>query len=600
MKKIINLAKNSLRSLALGFRFAPYLTVALFFTTLVSYLAPLYQAKLLGDIINQIVLLLETLDAGSAMIGLIALYASVTAFTSILNILSTHIDKYWGLAMEQGLEIMTATKRAEIDLGHYENPDFQNQMSLGFNRGLWRLHNLAFSQITNVASILLIILSSVITSQLEIGIYIIVLISSLPLFIVELLFGNVTWSIWNENSSRQRLLGSIENTFRERVGITQTKLLQNDKHLIGKIATILAEFKRDQYKVDNRRLLYSIGASIFAAMGFGFAFYLISQKVVLGIITVGAMVFLVNILGQLVGAISTLLKDIASQYESNLFVDDFFKVIDIKPYIKVAKNPIALNLKAAPMIEFKNVWFKYDGTETWILRGLNFKIHPGEKVAIVGENSAEKTTLIKLLARIYDPSKGEILINNIDLRDIDPKEWMSYLAILLQDYIGYDFTVGESIAMGRTDKETDFNRAREAASLSGAHSFITRYEKGYHQQVGKEFEGGIELSKGQNQRLALARIIYRKGFVLILDEPTAAIDAKSEMEIFENMEKASGQATLILITHRFNTTQNVDTIHVIEHGEIVESGNHKDLLRRNGIYAEMFKAQAKSFLEEKE
>jgi ATP-binding cassette subfamily B protein len=185
------------------------------------------------------------------------------------------------------------------------------------------------------------------------------------------------------------------------------------------------------------------------------------------------------------------------------------------------------------------------------------------------------------------------------LRDIDPKEWISYLAILLQDYIGYDFSVGESIAMGRTEGEMNMENVREAALLSGAHSFITKYEKGYHQQVGKEFEGGIELSKGQNQRLALARTIYRKGFVMILDEPTAAIDAKSEMEIFENMEKASGTATLVLITHRFNTTQTVDRIFVLDHGEVCESGNHKELLKHKGLYAEMFRAQAKSFLEEK-
>ncbi len=597
MQKTKQLIKNSIRTLGLAFGFAPWLTLGLFFITIVSYLTPLYQAKLLGDIINQIISTLSTASSTHAAILLIVLYASITAINRILAAISIHLDKYWGIAMEQGLEIMTAKKRSEIDIGHYENPEFNNLMDQGFNRGLWRMHNLAFAQFTNTASILVIFFSSVLTSQLNWVIYAIAVVSSLPLFIVELKFGNVIWHIWNENTPRQRMLGNIQEAFTRRIGIVQTKMLQNEKPLLAKMKAILDDFRNDQYKVDNKRLWYSTIASFIAAAGFGFAFYLISRNVVLGVITVGTMVFLVNILGQLVGAISDLLKNIANQFEQNLYVNDFFKVYDMHPYIKVAEHPTRLALNEAPTIEFRNVWFKYDGSETWILKGLNFKIRSGEKVAIVGENGAGKTTLIKLLARIYDPSKGEILVNNVDLRDIDPKEWMSYLAILLQDYVGYTFPVGESIAMGRVDDGVDIDRAREAASLSGAHSFIAHYEKGYHQQVGKEFEGGVELSKGQNQRLALARIIYRKGFVMILDEPTAAIDAKSEMEIFENMERASGKATLILITHRFNTTQNVDTIHVIEHGIIQESGNHKDLLKKNGLYAEMFKAQAKSFLE---
>jgi ATP-binding cassette subfamily B protein len=463
---------------------------------------------------------------------------------------------------------------------------------------MWQLINMVTAQFTFVASLITILVSSVITTAIGWESYIIIILSSLPLFIVEFKFGNVTWHIWAENTPRMRMFDHVRYKFIHPVSNVQTKMLQNSNFLINKMRAILTSFRKDQYGVDNRRLFYSIGASIVAASGFGYVFYSITTQVVAGIITVGTMVFLINILGQLVGSISSMLTDIARQFERDLYVNDFFKVIDTKPYVPVSKHPIPLKLSHAPTIEFRNVWFKYDGTEKWILQGLNFKIKSGEKVALVGENGAGKSTLIKLLARIYDPSKGEILINNVDLRDIDAKEWLSYLAILLQDYVGYNFSIGESIAMGRAEEQVDSARAQEAAMLSGAHSFIAQYKKGYDQQVGKDFEEGIELSKGQNQRLALARIIYRRGYVMVLDEPTAAIDAKSEMEIFENMEKASGESTLVLITHRFNTTQNVDTIHVIEHGEIKESGNHKELLKHDGLYAEMFRAQAKSFLED--
>lgn len=281
-------------------------------------------------------------------------------------------------------------------------------------------------------------------------------------------------------------------------------------------------------------------------------------------------------------------------------MSDIFGVLDTKPFVKRRKNPIPLKLEKAPRIEFKDVWFKYEGREDWILRNINLIIYPGEKIALVGENGAGKSTLIKLLSRVYDPTQGEILVNGVNLTKVDPDEWNSHLAVLLQDYVSYDFTLNESIAMGRPEKSVDEERVKNSTTLTGANEFITGWDNGFNQQLGKEFDGGIEPSKGQQQKIALSRVIYREGLVVVLDEPTAAIDALAEMYIFEQMEKAAEGKTLIVITHRFNTTQGVDTIVVLEKGEVVEKGNHKQLLAENGFYAKMFEAQAKAFLPEAE
>jgi ATP-binding cassette subfamily B protein len=362
---------------------------------------------------------------------------------------------------------------------------------------------------------------------------------------------------------------------------------------------ILTAFRKEQISVDNKKFWSTVVAGIIGTVGYGFAFYIIVAGVSRGDISLGTMVFLVSLLGQLVGSISSLFSHIAKQFEDNLYVTDIFTFLDTKPYIKRANNPQKLNLKTPPKIEFKNVWFRYTEDMEWILKDVSMTLNPYEKLALIGENGAGKSTLIKLLARIYDPDKGDILVNDINLKEIDPDEWTSYLGILLQDFMNYNFSVGESIAMGRMEQHPPLEEVKRAATLSGADDFISDWEYKYAEQIGKEFSGK-EPSKGQNQKLALARIIYRRGLVTVLDEPTASIDPMAEMNIFENMEEASKDSTLILITHRFNTVKNVDQIIVLEHGKIIETGNHKELLEKKGRYAEMYSAQAKSFMEDAE
>ncbi|MEN9647559.1 MAG: hypothetical protein RLY57_363 [Candidatus Parcubacteria bacterium] len=592
--------KNIFRSIGISMRIAPWLTIGLFIITAVIGLLPLYQAKVMGDIVNNIIEGVKTLSViNLTIIGLIIAYATMWGFTRILSEIRLFLDKKWGLHFEEGMELMVLKKRSEIDLGHYESPEFQNLLQRAFNRSIWPIFNSVEGQFDTFTSIVTIIIATLVTAQLGWMVYFIVILSSLPGFLVQLKYGKRIWHIWAENSPRQRKYIHIRNLIQGRIGLTQTKILQNSNYLLDQAKDILGKFRIDQAKVDNKRLVYASGASIISAVGFGISFYLIGKDVVAGIISVGSMVFVVSALGQLVGSINSLLKSIAGEAERNLYITDIYKVLDTKPYITRSKNPIKLHLNKAPLIEFKDVWFKYEGREEWILKGINLTINPGEKVALVGENGAGKSTLIKLLSRIYDPSKGSIMVNGVDLRDVDTEEWTSALSVLLQDYLNYDFKTSESIAMGRISEGIAQQRVENAAKLSGADEFISTWDNKYEQQLGKEFDGGIEPSKGQNQKIALARAIYRNGLVLVLDEPTAAIDAKSEMNIFEQMETAVGGNSLILITHRFNTTQSIDKIVVIEHGEIKESGNHKELLKQNGRYAEMFRAQAKSFLEEK-
>ena len=579
----------------MSFGFTALFTGLIFVAAITTSLLPLYQAKLMGDIVNALVNALKANPAQTTLFLLVITYASVWTLSNIISSIRAYLDKRWTLELEHGLELTILKKRAEIDLGHYEKPEFQNLIQRAFNRGIWPIYNLVDTNYRTISNLAVIIVSSVITSKLNMQVYLVVVLSSIPSFVVNLKYGHETWSMWAENSPRQRKFAHIRTHIQSRTGVVQTKILQASKKLMHTAEVILKSFKSDQKKVDVKKLWYSIIANTISGAGYAYAFWIIVFSVSNNGSNVGSVVFLVSALGQLVGSINGMLIDTAGQFERSLYVSDIFEVLDTKPFIKRAINPKKLKLKEAPIIELKNLSFKYDSQDEWILRNVNLTINSGEKIALVGENGAGKSTLVKLLARIYDPTEGEILINGIDLKDIDPDEWGKYMSMLLQDYMTYDFTVNESIAMGRPDEEINIKWVQKSAQFSGANEFIERYSNKYEQQLGKEFEGGMEPSKGQRQKLAIAQTIYRSGFVMILDEPTAAIDALSEKLIFEKMEEASDKNTLIVITHRFNTTQDVDRIVVLERGVIIEVGNHKELIKVNGLYKKMFDAQANSF-----
>lgn len=592
-----NFIKNIYRSLKICFLFAKWSTVMLIILTISTYLLPVLQSKIMGDVVNSVV---GSLSGGKIAISLVILYAAIWSITKVLSAGYIYAYKIWAAKTEQRFEVLVLKKRTEIDLGHYENPEFQNLLTRAFRKGIWPVLELTELQISAIGSMATFILTSIIATRLSLWVYLVVIITSIPSFWVSLKYGSKTWSIWSENSIRQKKYQHIRSHINGRNGIIQAKILQASEKLVGIADEALEAFRKDQLKVDRRNLFWSSSASIVGAIGVGIGFYIIVSKVTDGSETVGSMVFLVSVLGQLVGSINSILQDFSRQFERNLYVNEIFEVLDTKPFIKKSENPVFLKLEEPPFIEFKNVSFRYGGGTKDILKNVSFVIKPGEKIALVGKNGAGKSTLIKLLARIYDPTGGEILVNGVDLKEIDTNEWSSYLAILLQDYLSYDFSVEDSISIGRTSIETNKEKVVKAAEVSDAHEFISEFKDGFSQQLGRDFENGTELSKGQQQKMALARIIYRDGLITILDEPTASIDALAEEYIFNQMILASAGKTLLVITHRFNTTQNLDKIIVLKDGEMVEMGSHKELLNKKSEYASMYESQAKSFREQKE
>lgn len=585
------------RSFGLSFKFSLWATFFLIVLTILTYILPVFQSKVMGQIVDSVV---ASIGSGQTIaLSLVILYALVWSITRIFSAIQFYVNKIWFIDNEQGLEVLFMKKRTEVDLGHHENPEFQNLLTRAFKRSIWPVVELVEMNILTFGNIATFLFTSIIATKLSLSIYLVIIVTAIPSFIVNLKYGAKMWTIWSENTDRQKKYQHIRHHIMNRNGIVQTKLLQATDRLLDIAKDTFSSFKKEQTKVDRKNLIYSSISGLVGAVGVGFGFYMIVMKVSSGEQSVGSMVFLMSVLGQLVGSINSILQNISKSFERNLYVDELFRFLDTKPFIKRSKNPVTLDLENhPPMIEFRNVSFRYDGGVKDILKNVSFKIKSGEKIALVGKNGAGKTTIVKLLARIYDPTEGEILVNGINLKDLDTEEWSSYLAVLMQDYVTYNFKIEESIAMGRSYECLNKDKVKHSAEMSDAYDFIKDLNHGFDQQLGRDFEEGVELSRGQNQKLALAQIIYRDGLIVILDEPTAAIDAVAEEKIFRQMTKASSDKTLIVITHRFNTTQDLDNIIVLENGGVVEMGNHSQLLKENGVYSKMFEAQANVFRRE--
>jgi ATP-binding cassette subfamily B protein len=344
-----------------------------------------------------------------------------------------------------------------------------------------------------------------------------------------------------------------------------------------------------------RRFAVGSWLSTLSTMGYYAAYVFVIWKTLLGAISIGSLTFLAGAIQQASLNIQQVFSTIASIADQALFLTDLLAFFDMQPSIRSKANALPAPRPIRRGIEFRNVSFRYPGSQRLVLRDLNLRLDVGERLAIIGENGEGKTTLVKLITRLYDPTEGQILLDGIDLREYRLEDLYQEISVIFQDFMRYELTARENIAAGRIRELTNTELLLDAAEKSQAGAVIERLPLAYDQMLGRRFEGGVDLSGGEWQKIALARAYLRDAQLLILDEPTAALDARSEFEVFHRFTDLTAGKTALFISHRFSTVRMADRIVVLHDGAVVEQGSHQQLMKLDGLYAEMFEMQAASY-----
>ncbi|MBP6855589.1 MAG: ABC transporter ATP-binding protein [Candidatus Pacebacteria bacterium] len=590
-----SLFKNTHRIIALVWGEKKKLVISLAVLAIIEASIPFIVSGVRGELINELV---RTAGQGIASDPLIwwlvafVITLIIPALFSVLDMFSYQMFIYF---IEEKFEMLIIAKKGEIDMAVQEDPQYNDLFNRVREDGVGRIQNFLVRQFTSIISIIGVIVASIIIVSFKWWLLLVIIIGTIPELITETKYGQYIWSIYESKSEIRRKYINIREHFNWLNQLTELKLFQNVANFTERIRVLFLEFQNEQRKNERNRLKARIGSSILsqAVIAVGGVWFVF--EVVNGRMEIGTLVFALTSITQLRATLSEFFGTTAKQYQDNLFVSDVFKFLDIKQTLSRSHNPVVLDANSTPEIEFKKVSFAYPGTTRRVLKNISFTIPAGQKLAIVGVNGAGKTTLIKLLCRFYDPTEGVILVNGRDLKTIDIQSWYHMIGALFQDYARYHFEVKEAIAVGRLGLGTDIEKVKASAQAAEADVFIEEWEKKYHQQLGKIFSGGIEPSVGQWQKLALARTFYRDPRVMILDEPTSSIDAQAEAKIFEKLEQLPKDRTVLLISHRFSTVRRAHAIMVIKDGTMTEYGTHAQLLKKKGIYAQLFTLQAKGY-----
>jgi len=502
------------------------------------------------------------------------------------------------IRMIETFEVMFISRKGELDPARHESPEFQDLVNNATERGMTPLGNLLDDQFENLQNVVGVIIASVVVAGYYPWLFGLILIGLIPRFAIGLRYGRSMWGIYDGHAEDRRKFQNLRQHFFGAASIIELKLFGSVERFRDMIRVHMREFDAQQEAVESKRFWQETWARLFSGLTFGAGFAYLIMQVVGGKLQLGTLTFLLASMNGLSNALTGFFMSIARQYEWGLFANDIFAVMDTKPVIESPHGGIRLACGQVPQIVFEDVSFAYPGANRFVLQNFSLTINPGQKIALVGENGSGKTTIIKLLCRFYDPTEGRVLVNGVDLRDIDLPWWHSILGLLSQDFKQYNFVAAEEIAMGSVEGADEMDRVEAAARASDAHEFILRWERRYRQQIGKKFHDGVDLSKSQLQKMALARVLHRDARVLMLDEPTASVDPRSEAHIFADLEASKSNRTVVLVSHRFSTVRSAQVICVVKNGVVRELGSHGELMGIvGGLYRDLFTLQAQSYVE---
>jgi ATP-binding cassette subfamily B protein len=587
-------------------RTSPGLTAASLVLRLVRALLPvvtLYIGKL---IIDDVVLLVqmpakpqslqEWFNSGHLnwLIVLLAAEFALAVLADILGRVVSLIDSLLSERVTNASSVRLMEHAATLDLEDFEDADFQDQLERARRQtsGRMTLMGQLFSQAQDMVTV-----GSFAAGLIFYAPWLIVLlfVALVPAFLGEAHFNAQSYSLDFGRTPERRELDYVRQTAASVETAKEVKIFGLNGFLIERYVRLAADFYAANRKLAVRRASWGGVFTAIGTIGYYLAYAYIAWRTLAGEFSVGDLTFLSGSFRRLRNLLEGLLASFSITASQALYLNDLFSFFEVKPEIMSPDNPRPFPQPIRQGFVFEDVGFIYPGAERWAVRNLSFTLRAGEVVALVGENGAGKTTLVKLLSRLYDPDEGRILLDGHDLREYDLDALRGNMGVIFQDFVRYNFSAGDNIAVGKISARDDRARIARAANRSQADEVIARLPGGYDQMIGKRFKNGVELSGGEWQKIAIARAYMREAEVLILDEPTAALDARSEFEVFQRFKELSDGKTAVLISHRFSSVRMADRILVLADGKVEVAGTHEELMLQPGRYAELFELQAAGY-----
>jgi ATP-binding cassette subfamily B protein len=525
---------------------------------------------------------------------LVGTEVGLNVFLGIMTRAIDYSDSLLANRYTQHVSVRVMEQAARLDLTTYENPVFYDRLErarvqatdrLAMIQQLGRLFQqiittLAFSAALAVASPWLVLL-------LALGV--------LPSFLGETHYAFLGYAKNFRQTPAKRQMDYLRQVAGSREGAKEVKLFGLNKFFTQRFQILANAIYNEDVALSRAKLIVGGLLGIIGTLGYYGAYVWVILRTLHGRYDIGEFTFLTTSIQQASSNLQQVFSTASGIADQALFLTDLLAFFEMEPTVKSKPNGLPAPTPIIKGFEFRNVSFSYAGSDRKVLSNFNLTLSPGERIALIGENGQGKTTVVKLITRLYDPTEGQILLDGVDLREYTLEDLHRQIGVIFQDFMRFEMTARENIAVGRVEQQHDQSEIELAAHKSLADTVVAKLDGGYDQILGRRFEGGVELSGGEWQKIALARAYLRDAQLLILDEPTAALDARSELEVFERFAELTQGKMALLISHRFSTVRMADRIVVLSGGKLVEQGNHKSLMQENGLYASMFEMQAASY-----